>query len=54
MFSRIILNIKGLYKFEILAILEPIISGSKALSVISKLGFSKNFVVDAEGFSGGI
>ena len=53
-FSRNIANIRGMHKFEILAVLEPRISGSKALRVINQLGFSNHFVVDAEGFSGGI
>ena len=42
-----------MYHFDILAILEPRISGTRARSVIKKLGFSNSFVVDAEGFSGG-
>ena len=37
-----------------MAIFEPRISGSKALRVIRKLGFTNSYVVDAEGFSGGI
>ncbi|KAK2664916.1 hypothetical protein Ddye_003490 [Dipteronia dyeriana] len=46
--------ISRLYQFGILAIFEPRISCSKALRVIRNLGFSNSFVVDAEGFSGGI
>ncbi|KAK3185134.1 hypothetical protein Dsin_032420 [Dipteronia sinensis] len=43
-----------LEEFKVLAILKPRISGSKAMSVINKLGFTRNFVVDAKGFSRGI
>lgn len=34
--------------------MEPRISGANALKVVHKLGFSKYFLVDAEGFSGGL
>ncbi|KAK3231083.1 hypothetical protein Dsin_002964 [Dipteronia sinensis] len=54
MFSRNIADLCGIFHFEILAVLEPRISGSKALRVINKLGFSNSFVVEAEGFSWGI
>ena len=54
LFSRNIVDLRRLYHFDILAVLEPRISGSKALRVINKLVFSKQFMVDAEGFSGGI
>lgn len=35
-------------------ILEPRISGTKADSVVNKLGFNKNFREEARGFAGGI
>ncbi|XP_061373379.1 uncharacterized protein LOC133315733 [Gastrolobium bilobum] len=42
------------YKVGVAAILEPRVSGEKAIRVINKLGFSNHIVVDAHGFSGGI
>ena len=54
MFSRNIKDLRSMYPFDILAFLEPRISGTKALHVINKLCFSNHFVVDAEGFSEGI
>ncbi|KAK3222281.1 hypothetical protein Dsin_009306 [Dipteronia sinensis] len=54
LFSRNIMDLRRMYQFEVLAIFEPRISGSKAMSVINKRGFTRNFVVDAEGFSGEI
>ncbi|KAL5790655.1 hypothetical protein ACOSQ2_005543 [Xanthoceras sorbifolium] len=53
-FTRTVLDLKHSYKFEIFAIFEPRISGRKAALVISKLGFSNYFVVEANGFSGGL
>ncbi|KAK3212865.1 hypothetical protein Dsin_017571 [Dipteronia sinensis] len=47
-FSRVIADLRNIYHFDILAILEPRISGSKAKSIIKKLGFSNSCVVDAE------
>ncbi|KAL4280940.1 hypothetical protein GQ457_03G011290 [Hibiscus cannabinus] len=38
----------------LVALFEPRISGSRASSVIRKLGFPKSFRVEAHGFSGGI
>ncbi|KAK3230979.1 hypothetical protein Dsin_002860 [Dipteronia sinensis] len=54
LFSTNIVDLRRLYQFDILAIFEPRISGSKASSVIRNIGFSNSFVVDAAGFSGGI
>lgn len=54
MFSKNIANLRSLYHFEILAVFEPRISGSKALHVIQSLGYTNSYVVDAEGFSRGI
>ncbi|KAI9081418.1 hypothetical protein K1719_036564 [Acacia pycnantha] len=42
------------YKADIFVILEPRISGTKADSVIRKLGFHNSHRVEASGFSGGI
>lgn len=52
-FVRSILDVKRLNTVRILVVLEPRISGDHALQVISKLGFTNYFVVDAVGFSGG-
>lgn len=51
-FPRIIKNIIQLN--QVLAILEPRISGTRALQVINSLGFTNHHIVDATGFSGGI
>lgn len=37
-----------------LAVLEPRISGDKAMRVVNSLGFTNHHIVDANGFSGGI
>ncbi|XP_057450689.1 uncharacterized protein LOC130742607 [Lotus japonicus] len=42
------------HKISCMALFETRVSGPKALKIISKLGFDKSFVVDAEGFAGGI
>ena len=42
-FSRIITDLRNTYHFDIIAILEPRISGSKAKSVIKKIGFFQQF-----------
>ncbi|KAL5742374.1 hypothetical protein ACOSP7_029106 [Xanthoceras sorbifolium] len=47
-------DFRKIYRFEVLAVLEPRISGPRALSVANKLGFSSKFIVDADGFSGGL
>lgn len=47
-------EIKGNYNIQIMIIVEPRVSGNKADKIISKLGFSSNFITEAEGFSGGI
>ncbi|KAL5760795.1 hypothetical protein ACOSQ2_019633 [Xanthoceras sorbifolium] len=49
-----VLDLLNLSKFDIFAMFEPRISGARASKVISRLGFTDNFVVEAEGFSGGI
>ncbi|KAH7568757.1 hypothetical protein JRO89_XS06G0045300 [Xanthoceras sorbifolium] len=47
-------DFRKIYRFEVLAVLEPRISGPRALSVANKVGFSSKFIVDADGFSGGL
>ncbi|KAK0592822.1 hypothetical protein LWI29_026048 [Acer saccharum] len=53
-FPKIISDLRNIYKFDVIAILEPRISGSRALKVVNNLGFSDKFLVEASGFSGGI
>ncbi|BBH05413.1 zinc ion-binding protein, partial [Prunus dulcis] len=47
-------DLKYRHKLDMLVILEPRISSSKAWKVISQLGFPKAEISDAVGFSGGI
>lgn len=47
-------DLKKAYAIDVFAILEPRISGSRALSVAQSLGFSHYHIVDAFGFSGGV
>ncbi|XP_021810130.1 uncharacterized protein LOC110753525 [Prunus avium] len=47
-------DLKYRHKLDMLVILEPRISSSKAQKVISQLGFPKAEISDAVGFSGGI
>ncbi|CAL8174343.1 unnamed protein product [Prunus armeniaca] len=51
---RILKNIIQLNHVEVLAVLEPRISGDKAMRVVNGLGFTNHHIVDANGFSGGI
>ena len=53
-FTKNMANLRRLHNFEILSIFEPRISGLKAQRIIKNLGFDKIFVVDVDGFSGGI
>ncbi|KAB5560806.1 hypothetical protein DKX38_005763 [Salix brachista] len=47
-------DFKKMYAIDVFAVLEPRISGSKALNVATILGFSHYHIVDATGFSGGV
>ncbi|KAJ6729976.1 hypothetical protein OIU85_020844 [Salix viminalis] len=47
-------DFKKVYAIDVFAVLEPRISGSKALNVATNLGFSHYHIVDATGFSGGV
>ncbi|CAL8152453.1 unnamed protein product [Prunus armeniaca] len=47
-------DLKKAFDIDILAVLEPRISGSRALTVAQNLGFSHYHIVDATGFSGGV
>ncbi|XP_021826059.1 uncharacterized protein LOC110766949 [Prunus avium] len=52
--ARTIKDLKKTFDIDILAVLEPRISGSRALTVAQNLGFSHFHIVDAIGFSGGV
>ena len=56
--SRVLLGIikdfKRMYQCDMVVLLEPRISGSKAAKVIKSLGFGSSSVVEAAGFSRGI
>lgn len=53
-FPRLIQEIKVNYNIQVLIITEPRVSGSRANSIIAKLGYDKNYRMEATGFSGGI
>ena len=54
LFARNMSDIRRLHSFEVLVICEPRINGLKAKRVIKWLGFDNSYMVEAEGFSGGI
>ncbi|CAL2255075.1 unnamed protein product [Prunus armeniaca] len=47
-------DLKKAYVIDVFAVLEPRISGPRALSVAQSLGFSHYHIIDASGFSGGV
>ncbi|KAJ6418599.1 hypothetical protein OIU84_001878 [Salix udensis] len=47
-------DFKKVYAIDVFVVLEPRISGSKALNVTTNLGFSHYHIVDAIGYSGGV
>jgi hypothetical protein len=49
-FPKVLSDLRSIYNFEVIAILEPRISGTRALKVVNKLGFSDRFLVEASGF----
>ncbi|KAL5831677.1 hypothetical protein ACOSQ4_017031 [Xanthoceras sorbifolium] len=53
-FPKTVLDLKNIHNFDMIAILEPRISGIRASRVIKRLGFSDSFILEANGFSGGI
>ena len=53
-FVKIVSDLRKFSHFDVLAILEPRISGNKAANIIDRLGFRNNYIVEASGFSGGI
>ncbi|XP_021820392.1 uncharacterized protein LOC110762094 [Prunus avium] len=48
------MDLKKAYGIDVFAILEPRISGPRALRVAQSLGFSHYHIIDAIGFSGGV
>ncbi|KAK2655663.1 hypothetical protein Ddye_008715 [Dipteronia dyeriana] len=53
-FDIIISDMRRIFHFEVVSILEHRISGSRACKIVGKLGFTDKFIVDASGFSLGI
>lgn len=53
-FANLIKSLTSLHDIKIMAILEPRISGARAISVANSLGFSQFHIESAVGFSGGI
>lgn len=54
LFPRTVSNLKQVYGFEVLCIVEPRISGKRAQNIIKSLNFEKSYIVEAQGFSGGM
>ncbi|KAK3183250.1 hypothetical protein Dsin_030536 [Dipteronia sinensis] len=53
-FDIVISDMRRMFHFDVIAILEPRISGSRACKIAGKLGFTDKYLVDAFGFSRGI
>ncbi|KAH1057052.1 hypothetical protein J1N35_035117 [Gossypium stocksii] len=53
-FLRVFREYSNLHKPDVISLLEPRISGFKADTIITKLGWEKSHRVEAVGFSGGI
>ena len=53
-FSKVLFDLRNFFHYEVMAILEPSISGTKASKIVDKLGFSNRFIVEAYGFSSSI
>ena len=47
-------DLRRLYRYNILVVVEPRISGVKADRIVDKLNFEASFRVEAHGMSGGI
>ncbi|KAL5746014.1 hypothetical protein ACOSP7_027160 [Xanthoceras sorbifolium] len=54
LFVRTITNMRSMYKFDMLVVIEPRISGLRAKKIINKIGFSNSHIVEAKCFIGGI
>ena len=53
-FCAVMHDLRRLYRYNILAVVEPRISGVKADRIVDKLNFEASFRVEAHGMSGGI
>lgn len=53
-FPALIRDSARIYKLDMVAILEPQVSGDRADQIIKSLGFASSLKVDARGFSGGL
>ena len=53
-FCEVIHDMRRFYHCDILAVVEPRISGDKANKIVEKLNFDSNFRVEANGRSGGL
>lgn len=53
-FPSLIRELKTKYAIHIFIIVEPRVNGERVEKIITKMGFSKNSRVEAEGYSGGI
>lgn len=53
-FPSLICELKAKYCIHVFIIVEPRVSGGRAEKIISRISFSKNYRVEAEGYSGGI
>ncbi|KAI9111378.1 hypothetical protein K1719_017068 [Acacia pycnantha] len=52
--AAVVRDMKRRYRVDVVAILEPRISGNQATKVIRSWGFGHSYRVEADGFSGGI
>lgn len=53
-FPHLIKDLKSNYRFQVLVILEPRVSGQRADKIIEKLDYGSSYRIEANGFSGGI
>lgn len=53
-FRTIVHDLRKLYNCNIMAFVEPRVSRTRAEKNVEKLNFESNFMVEAEGMSGGI
>ena len=53
-FAGLIKDLRKSYSFSILVLLEPKLSGIKADKVSKKFGFDVEYIVDSDGFAGGV
>lgn len=53
-FGSFIKDLRNSYKFSMLVLLEPKLSGTKADKVAKSFGFDGEFIIDSDGFVGGV